>query len=129
MPVFEYREVRIRYEETGDGFPLLVIPGGGLNAGISFFENGAPFDVLGEFKDEYRCITLDLRNAIGGESLGPLEVDRPWDSHTDDQLALMDHLGIEKFMVMGFCIGGPLIWNLLRQSGDRVVAAVLAQPS
>jgi len=41
----------------------------------------------------------------------------------------MDHLGIGKFMVMGFCIGGPFIWNLLRRAPDRVVAAVLAQPS
>jgi dienelactone hydrolase len=30
---------------------------------------------------------------------------------------------------MGFCIGGPFIWNLLRRAPDRVVAAVLAQPS
>ncbi len=30
---------------------------------------------------------------------------------------------------MGFCIGGPLIWNLLRREPTRVVAAVLAQPS
>jgi pimeloyl-ACP methyl ester carboxylesterase len=129
VPFYENGEVRIRYEETGDGFPLLVIPGGGLNAGISFFEKGAPFEVLEEFKDRYRCITLDLRNAIGGESFGPLEVDRPWDAHTDDQLGLMDHLGIDKFMVMGFCIGGPLIWNLLQRAADRVIAAVLAQPS
>jgi pimeloyl-ACP methyl ester carboxylesterase len=41
----------------------------------------------------------------------------------------MDHLGIDKFMVMGFCIGGPFIWNLLKRAPDRVVAAVLAQPS
>jgi pimeloyl-ACP methyl ester carboxylesterase len=129
MPFFENGEVRIRYEETGSGFPLLVIPGGGLNAGLSFFDGASPFDVLEEFKDQYRCVTLDLRNAIGGESSGPLEIERPWDSHTDDQLALMDHLGIDKFMVMGFCIGGPLIWNLLQRVGDRVVAAVLAQPS
>jgi pimeloyl-ACP methyl ester carboxylesterase len=32
-------------------------------------------------------------------------------------------------MVMGFCIGGPLIWNLLQRAADRVIAAVLAQPS
>jgi pimeloyl-ACP methyl ester carboxylesterase len=128
VPFYEHDQVRIRYEETGSGFPLLVLPGGGLNSGISFFE-AAPFNVLEEFKDQYRCITLDMRNALGGESFGPLEVDRPWDSHTDDQLALMDHLGIDKFMVMGFCIGGPLIWNLLQRAGDRVVAAVLAQPS
>ena len=41
----------------------------------------------------------------------------------------MDHLGIDKFMVLGFCIGGPFIWNLLRRAPTRVVAAVLAQPS
>jgi pimeloyl-ACP methyl ester carboxylesterase len=40
----------------------------------------------------------------------------------------MDHLGINKFMVIGFCIGGPFIWNLLKRAPDRVVAAVLAQP-
>jgi pimeloyl-ACP methyl ester carboxylesterase len=32
-------------------------------------------------------------------------------------------------MVLGFCIGGPFIWNLLKRAPDRVVAAVLAQPS
>ena len=41
----------------------------------------------------------------------------------------MDHLGIDKFLVMGFCIGGPFIWNLLKRAPDRVVAAVLAQPA
>ena len=41
----------------------------------------------------------------------------------------MDHLGIDKFMVMGFCIGGPFIWNILRRAPDRIIAAVLAQPS
>ena len=83
----------------------------------------------GEFKGEYRCIGADLRTANSGQSSGPLEVDRPWDAFTDDQIGLMDHLGIDKFMVMGFCIGGPLMWNLLERAPNRVVAAVLAQPS
>jgi pimeloyl-ACP methyl ester carboxylesterase len=74
-------------------------------------------------------ISADLRNAKGGQSTGPLAVDRPWDAYTDDQIALMDHLGINKFMVLGFCIGGPFIWNMLKRVGDRVVAAVPAQPS
>ena len=82
-----------------------------------------------EFKGEYRCIAADLRNANGGQSTGPLEIDRPWDAYTDDQLGLMDHLGIDKFMVLGFCIGGPFIWNLLKRAPNRIVAAVLAQPS
>ena len=31
--------------------------------------------------------------------------------------------------MLGFCIGGPFIWNLLKRAPGRVVAAVLAQPS
>jgi pimeloyl-ACP methyl ester carboxylesterase len=57
-----------------------------------------------------------------------VEVDRPWESYADDQLGLMDHLGIDKFMVMGFCIGGPFIWSLLKRAPNRIAAAVLAQP-
>jgi pimeloyl-ACP methyl ester carboxylesterase len=124
---YEKGPVRIRYENAGSGYPLLLIAGGGLNSTIAGLNN--PFSVIEEFKGEYRCIAADLRNANTGESSGPLDIDRPWDSHTDDQLGVMDHLGINKFMVMGFCIGGPFIWNLLKRAPDRVAAAVLAQPS
>jgi len=119
--------VRIHYQESGSGVPLMLIAGGGLNSTIAGLRS--PFDAIGEFKSEYRCIAADLRNAYSGQSTGPLEVDRPWDSFTDDHIGLMDHLGIDKFMVMGFCIGGPFIWNLLERAPNRVVAAVLAQPS
>jgi pimeloyl-ACP methyl ester carboxylesterase len=124
---YEKGPVRIHYEEVGSGFPLLLIAGGGLNSAIAGIRSG-PFNSFDEFKGEYRCVAADLRNANTGQSSGPLEIDRPWDSHADDQLALMDHLGINKFMVMGFCIGGPFIWNLLKRAPDRIVAAVLAQP-
>src|SRR5258708_17710704 len=78
---------------------------------------------------EYRVIAAELLNANGGHSSGPLEAERPWDGYADDHLGLMDHLGIAEFMVLGFCIGGPFIWNLLKRAPRRVVAAVLAQPS
>jgi len=129
MPFYEKGAVRIRYQETGSGFPLLLIAGGGLNSTISYFTGNAPFNPMEEFKNEYRCIASDLRNANGGQSSGPLEIDRPWDSYSDDHLGLMDHLGVREFMVMGFCVGGPMIWNLLKRAPKRIVAAVLAQPS
>jgi pimeloyl-ACP methyl ester carboxylesterase len=126
---YEKGAVRIHFEEAGSGFPLLLIAGGGLNSTIANLKNNSPFNPIEEFKSEYRCIASDLRNAPGGQSSGPLEVDRPWDAYADDQLGVMDHLGIDKFMVLGFCIGGPFIWNLLKRAPDRIVAAVLAQPS
>ncbi|HUB44893.1 MAG TPA: alpha/beta hydrolase [Acetobacteraceae bacterium] len=129
MPFYEKGDTRIYYEEAGSGFPLLIIPGGGLNATISYVTGSAPFNAMGEFSNDCRCICADLRNANGGQSSGPLEIDRPWDAYTDDHLGLMDHLGIREFMVLGYCIGGPFIWNLLRRAPQRVVAAVLAQPS
>ena len=127
MSVYERGPVRITYEESGSGFPLLLIAGGGLNSTMARLIT-SPFNPIAEFSDEYRCIYADLRNANDGESSGPLEIDRPWDSYADDHLGLMDHLGIDKFMVLGFCIAGPFIWNLMERAPDRVVAAVPAQP-
>src|SRR5712691_10039611 len=125
---YEKGSVRIYYEEAGSGFPLMLLPGGGLNSTISFFTGNSPFNAIEEFKGQYRCITADLRNSPTGQSTGPVEVDRPWESYADDHLSLMDHLGIDKFMVMGFCIGGPFIWNLLKRAPNRISAAVVAQP-
>ena len=127
---YEKGAVRIHYEEEGKGFPLLLIAGGGLsNSTIAGLKQGSPFNPITEFRNEFRCVSMDQRNTVTGSSTGPLEVDRPWDAYTDDQLGLMDHLRIDKFMVLGFCIGGPFIWNLLERAPNRVVAAVLAQPS
>ena len=129
MPFYERDSVKIHYQEVGSGFPLLIIPGGGLNASLPLLETSVPFNPMETYKDDFRCISADLRNANPGQSVGPLEVDRPWDSYSDDHLGLMDFLGIDKFLVMGFCIGGPMIHNLLRLASDRVVAAALMQPS
>jgi pimeloyl-ACP methyl ester carboxylesterase len=125
---YERGNVRIRYEETGSGFPLLLIAGGGLNGStIAGIRGGNPFNTIDAFKGEFRCIYADLRNSAG-DSAGPFEIERPWDSYADDHIGLMDHLRIDKFMVLGFCIAGPFIWNLIKRAPNRVVAAVPAQP-
>src|SRR6202795_3242555 len=75
MSFYERGPVRIHYEEGGSGFPVLLIAGGGLNSTISGLTN--PFNAIDELKGEYRCIASDLRNANGGQSSGPLEIERP----------------------------------------------------
>ncbi len=129
MPFYEREASRIYYEEGGSGFPLLIIPGGGLNSTVASLQTSVPFNPMETYKDDFRCIAADLRNANRGQSTGPLEIDRPWDAYSEDQLGLMDHLGIKEFLVMGFCIGGPMIHNLLRLAPERIVAAAMMQPS
>ena len=107
MSFYEKGPVRIRYEEAGAGFPLLLIAGGGLNSTMSRLIS-SPFNPIEEFKGEYRCIYADLRNANDGQSSGPLEIDRPWDSYTDDHLGLMDHLGHRQVHGAGFLHCWPL---------------------
>jgi pimeloyl-ACP methyl ester carboxylesterase len=126
MPFYQKGDVRIRYEEAGSGFPLLLVPGGGLNSRVSNWPN-AVFNSMEIFRDEFRCITMDQRNANGGESNGPIPASDPWGAFADDQLGLMDHLGIRQFLFMGYCIGGCFALKLMQQAPDRVVAGVLVQ--
>ena len=55
MPFYERGQVRIHYEEVGSGFPLLVIPGGGLNSTVVGLATH-PFNPFEEFKGEFRVI-------------------------------------------------------------------------
>ena len=126
MPFYDKGDVRIRYEEAGTGFPLLVTPGGGLNSRVSNWPT-AVINAMEAFRQDFRCITMDQRNANGGESTGPVPVDHPWEAFADDQLGLMDHLGIHAFCYMGYCIGGCFAGKLMQRAPDRVVAAVFCQ--
>ena len=123
----EKGDVRLRYAEIGAGFPLLAIPGGGLNSCIAFWAR-MPIDIPQAFKSDFRIITMDQRNATGGESTGPVPSDDPWGAFADDQLAVMDHLGIDKFSFFGNCIGGPFALKLIERAPQRVTAAILSQP-
>src|SRR5947209_8961601 len=124
---YEKGNVRIRYAEIGSGFPLLATPGGGLNSGIGVWPR-AVINIMEEFRGDFRVITMDQRNATGGESSGPVAVDDPWGAFADDQLGVMDHLGISKFFFFGNCIGGPFAMKLRERAPQRVVAAILSQP-
>jgi pimeloyl-ACP methyl ester carboxylesterase len=124
---YEKGNVRIRYAEIGSGFPLLATPGGGLNSCIAVWAR-AVINIPAEFKNDFRVITMDQRNATGGESTGPVPVGDPWGAFADDQLGVMDHLGIDKFLFFGNCIGGPFAMKLMERAPQRVAAAILSQP-
>jgi hypothetical protein len=124
---YEKGNVRIRYGEIGSGFPLLATPGGGLNSRMINWPN-AVINIVDQLKGDFRVITMDQRNATNGESTGPVPVDNPWDAFAEDQLGVMDHLGIRQFAFFGNCIGGSFAMKLMQRAPQRVVAAVLSQP-
>ena len=124
---YEKGDVRIRYAEIGSGFPLLATPGGGLNSCMAVWAR-AVINIPEEFRGDFRVITMDQRNATGGGSTGPVAVDDPWGAFADDQLGVMNHLGIDRFGFFGNCIGGPFAMKLMERAPQRVTAAILSQP-
>ena len=69
---------------------------------------------------------MDQRNT--GTSFAPVHAADGWASYAADQIALMDHLGIERFSVVGMCIGGAFIMELIAEVPERITAAVAMQP-
>jgi pimeloyl-ACP methyl ester carboxylesterase len=125
MSVYQRGDVSIYYEEHGSGFPLLLLAPGGLNSTVGFWSR-MPINPLEIFPSEYRVIAMDQRNA--GRSTGPLPIDDPWGGYADDQLGVLDHLGIDRFLAIGCCIGCSFILKLIERAPDRLVAGIMEQP-
>jgi pimeloyl-ACP methyl ester carboxylesterase len=125
MPSHTRGDTTIYYEERGEGCPLLALAPGGMKSTIDAWRHAAvnPWD---SFASDFRLVAMDQRNA--GRSHGPLDATDPWGAYVADQLDLLDQLGIDRFLVMGCCIGGSFILKLIEQAPERVLAAVLEQP-
>jgi pimeloyl-ACP methyl ester carboxylesterase len=125
MATFTSGDVTIHFDERGAGYPLLALAPGGMRSTIDFWSRAA-LDPWTAYTSDLRVIAMDQRNA--GSSHGPLPVDDPWGAYADDQLGLMDHLGIDRFLVLGCCIGCSFALKLIERAPGRIVAAVLQQP-
>ncbi|MFO1080016.1 MAG: alpha/beta fold hydrolase [Reyranellaceae bacterium] len=134
MPIFKYGDAEIHYEVHGRGFPLLLYAPGGLRSQLAYWK-ASPADPskpaawmnpMTALSDRYTVVAMDQRNA--GESRAGLAADHGWHTYADDHFALMDHLGLGKFAVMGGCIGGSFCFEAIERDPQRVVAAVLQNP-
>lgn len=132
MPVLTLNDVEIRYEEYGSGYPILLFaPGGMWSEAPRWHEppGGPPRpwnDWTKVLADNYRVIAMDQRNA--GQSRGAIEPDHGWHTYAADHIALMDHLGSDRFHVLGGCIGSSFCLKLCEMVPDRISAAVLQNP-
>jgi len=125
MAIFERGGIRIHYEVRGDGFPVLLLAPGGMRSRISAWQR-SPWNPVTALADRFQVIAMDQRNA--GESFAPVRADDGWATYTRDQLALLDELGVDRFAIVGMCIGGPYILALAKAAPERVTGAVMFQP-
>lgn len=124
MPVFSRDDVHIHYLERGEGFPVLLFAPGGMRSAAGFWKN-SPWNPVTELEDGFRVIAMDQRNA--GKSRAPVSAGDGWHTYTEDHVALLDHLGIDRCHVIGGCIGGPYCFGVMQAAPDRVASAVLQQ--
>lgn len=124
MATFQYESVSLNYELHGDGFPILLLAPGGLHSHMAAWpEHANPIKSL---NDNFKLIAMDQRNA--GQSFAPVTAQDGWASYQQDQLRLLDDLGVERCHVVGMCIGGPYIMGLIEAAPERIASAVMYQP-
>lgn len=126
MPYLKHSGASIYYEDAGSGYPVLLFAPGSLSSTIEAWRT-APFDPTVELAKDFRLIAMDQRNA--GRSWAPITANDGWHSYTEDHVALLDHLGIERTHILGECIGAPFGLALMQAYPQRVTAAVFTQAS
>ena len=124
MSVYRRNGASIYYEDAGEGAAILLIAPGGMRSSIQAW-SAAPWNPIEEWKESFRVIAMDQRNA--GRSKGTIDAEDGWHTYVDDQVGLMDHLEIDRFMVAGMCIGGPYIFKLLEVAEARIQACIVFQ--
>ena len=125
MAFFENGNAKIFYELEGEGPSVLLLAPGGMRSANALWGK-MPWNPRESLIQEFELIGMDQRNA--GMSEAPITSTDDWSNYTADQLALLDHLEIEKCHVVGMCIGGPFIAGLLKTDPDRFLSAVMLQP-
>ena len=100
--------IRLAYQETGEGRPLVLIHGY-MGWGAHWIDMG----IAGLLADRgYRVIMPDMRGH--GDSAKPHDVAAyPPDVLADDGLALIEHLGLTDYDLAGYSLGGRTVVRLL----------------
>lgn len=117
---------KIYYETKGKGIPVLLLAPGGMRSSLAKFESHPynPWSALPETK--FQLIGMDQRFA--NRSTGTVRSGDGWHTFLADQIALLDHLEIQKCHVLGSCIGPSFAFQLLREEPSRFGRCVLLQP-
>jgi len=117
MPYLDRGDVRLYYEDSGAGTPVLLTHGFGASTGMWRGQ-------VEEFQDRYRLIPWDMRGH--GRTECPDGSTYYSQALTDDDMAaLLDHLKIDQAVIGGHSLGGFMSLSFNVAHPDRVKALVL----
>lgn len=106
---------RIHYEVSGQGTPMLLIHGYPLS-GELFAKNREALS------KQFKVITIDQRGF--GQSRTPNN-EASVQTYADDALAVLDELKVDKAVIGGMSMGGPVVLEMYRQAPDRFAGMML----
>ena len=115
-------DIEMHYEIHGDGEPLVLLHGF-LGSGATWATILGDLDGLGR---DYMLIIPDLRGH--GRSTNP-SGEFTMRQSARDVLALLDHLGIDRFKAIGMSGGAMTLLHMATQQPERVAALVLISPT
>ncbi len=107
--------LRLAYEDSGTGQPLLCLPG--LTRNMDDFE-----PVLAAFGDRARIIRMDFRGRGSSEYGDPASYQVPVEA--GDVLTLLDHLGLSRVTLLGTSRGGLVALVLAAMARPRIAGVI-----
>ena len=115
MPFAKLKDVELYYEDTGEGYPILLGHGG--------FSDVTEWDPqVDALSRQYRVIRYDRRGC--GRST-PVDVPQRSELWVEDMKQLMDSLGLEQAYLGGVSYGGMLLIEFLMRYQSMCRAALL----
>ncbi len=121
MPIARIHDIDMHYEVHGEGEPLLMLHG--LGSSNEDWENQVP--VLAE---HFTLVTPSLRgHGATDKPRGPYSIR----GYAEDAFGLMNFLGVDRFHVLGFSMGGAIAFQMAVNSQARLQSMVIlnSQPS
>lgn len=113
---FESSAGTMHYIDEGSGTPIIFCHG---NPTWSFLYRG----IVSRLQDRFRCIAIDYLGF--GLSEHPESYGYTIEEHARTTGELVDHLGLNDFIVMGQDWGGPVSMAVATQRADRISGVIL----
>jgi pimeloyl-ACP methyl ester carboxylesterase len=118
-----------RYEVSGSGPAVLMYSPGGFDSRLENWSTLGVYARLGlieRLRSAYTCITFDRRES--GLSGGRVER-VTWADYVAQGVGLLDHLGIDRAVAMGGCVGCSAALALAVAHPQRIAGLVLYSPA